>query len=91
MTDTNTAGGSGAAFGATIKVENTPAALEEALKAARALEKSERFSRAVDKAKKKVDKYQAHLDGAKEALANAEAELADFLAARAAEEKEGSE
>jgi hypothetical protein len=70
-----TAEGSATAHDATIKVENSVAALEAALAEAREYEKTQFFVDAVAKAQAKVEKAQADVAGAREALANAKAEL----------------
>lgn len=79
MTDESLAGGSGEAMDASVEaVETTEENL--AVASAEDIIRAERDHQAlvenVEKAKARVAQISGHLDGAKEALANAEAELA---------------
>lgn len=66
----------GSAHGATISVENTPAALEAALAAAREQAKSQFFVDQVARAENKLERAKAEVEAAKQSLANAKEELA---------------
>ena len=85
------AGGTGAALGPTIEVENNIPALEAALRIAKENASKQFFYVAVENAKRSLQKAESRVEAARSELAAAEADLAAFEAAEAAKASEETE